>query len=130
MFDMGFLELMVVAVIGLIVIGPEKLPGAIKTAAIWISAVRRNIANARAEFEKQIGADEIRREIHNEEVLANLRAAKAKTEEMRQQINSGNYTGVHNSDQENQETASPVASAPEPEPEDTDHEPGERPSKS
>ncbi|WP_075187640.1 Sec-independent protein translocase protein TatB [Teredinibacter haidensis] len=86
MFDMGFLEIMVIVVIGLVVIGPERLPGAIKTCAIWISVVRRNITAARTEFEKQIGADDIRREIHNEQVLSSLRAAKAKKDELQQQI--------------------------------------------
>jgi len=96
MFDMGFLEIMVVAFIGLVVIGPARLPGAIKTCAIWISGIKRNISAARTEFEKQIGADEIRREIHNEEVMASLKAAKDKQEEMRRQISSGDYSGVFN----------------------------------
>ncbi|SMF01104.1 sec-independent protein translocase protein TatB [Alteromonadaceae bacterium Bs31] len=98
MFDMGFLELMLVAVIGLLVIGPERLPSAIRTCAIWFSGIKRSITNARTEFERQIGADEIRREIHNEEIMASLRAAKSKQEEMRQQISSGNYTGVFTDD--------------------------------
>ncbi|WP_052691952.1 Sec-independent protein translocase protein TatB [Teredinibacter purpureus] len=95
MFDMGFLEIMVIVVVGLVVIGPERLPGAIKTCAIWINSIRRNLTAARAEFEKQIGADDIRREIHNDEVMASLRAVKDKQAEMRRQINSGNYTGVY-----------------------------------
>lgn len=97
MFDMGFLELMVVLVVGLLVIGPEKLPGAIKTCAIWINGIRRSISSAREEFEKQIGADDIRREIHNQQVMESLRKAQQKQEEMRQQIANGNYTGVFNS---------------------------------
>lgn len=98
MFDMGFLELMLVALVGLVVIGPERLPGAIRTCAIWINGIKRNISSARAEFERQIGADEIRRELHNEEVMATLRAARQKQEEMRKQIESGTYTGVHQQD--------------------------------
>lgn len=97
MFDMGFLELMVVLIVGLLVIGPEKLPGTIKTCVIWINSIRRNLAAARDEFEKQIGADEIRREIHNHQVLESLRKAQSKQEEMLEQINSGNYTGVNHS---------------------------------
>ncbi len=100
MFDMGFLELMLIAVIGLLVIGPERLPSTIKTCAIWFSGIKRSITNARIEFEKQIGADEIRREIHNEQIMASLREAKSKQEEMRQQINSGNYTGVFGGDED------------------------------
>lgn len=74
MFDIGFLELFVVFVIGLLVIGPERLPGAIKTGALWFSRVKRSLRDARTEFEQQIGADEIRREIHNEQIMESLRA--------------------------------------------------------
>lgn len=101
MFDMGFLELMVVLVVGLLVIGPEKLPSAIKTCAIWVSGIRRSISSARDEFERQIGADEIRREIHNQQVMESLRKVQHKQEEMRQQIASGNYTGVFKSNDAN-----------------------------
>ena len=102
MFDMGFLEILVIVVIGLVVIGPERLPGAIKTCVIWVNGIRRNVTAARTEFEKQIGADEIRREIHNEEILASLRAAKKKQEEMRKQIASGEYTGIFKTEEQAQ----------------------------
>jgi len=98
MFDMGFLELMVVLIVGLLVIGPDKLPGTIKTCVIWVNSIRRNLAAARDEFEKQIGADEIRREIHNHQVMESLRKAQQTQEEIKQQISSGNYTGIKHSD--------------------------------
>ena len=86
MFDIGFLELMVVAVIGLLVIGPEKLPEAIKSCALWIGRIKRVLRDARSEFEQQIGADEIRREIHNEQVLKSLQKLKDQRDEIEQQI--------------------------------------------
>ena len=86
MFDIGFLELMVVAVIGLLVIGPEKLPEAIKSCALWIGRIKRVLRDARSEFEQQIGADEIRREIHNEQVLKSLQKLKEQRDEIEQQI--------------------------------------------
>lgn len=58
---------------GLIVIGPERLPGTIRTCALWIGRIKRSLAETRQELEKQIGADEIRRELHNEQVLHNLK---------------------------------------------------------
>lgn len=76
MFDISFFELLVVGVVGLIVIGPERLPGAARTCALWIGRIKRSIANTRAELEKQLGADEIRRELHNEQVLYNLEKMK------------------------------------------------------
>lgn len=73
MFDIGFLEILVVFVLGLVVIGPERLPSTIKTCAIWFSRLKRSVQEARTEFEQQIGADEIRREIHNQQILDSMK---------------------------------------------------------
>ncbi len=79
---MGFLELVVIAVVGLLVIGPEKLPDTIKVGVVWVSRIKRMISNTRNEIEQQIGMDEIRRELHNEEVLESLNAIKREGEEL------------------------------------------------
>ena len=77
---MSFIELLVVALVGLLVIGPERLPDTIRTCAVWINRAKRMITSTRAEVEQQLGMDELRRELHNEEVLQSLSAMKAKTE--------------------------------------------------
>ncbi len=73
---MGIAELFVIAIVGLLVIGPEKLPETIKTCLVWAGKAKRMLNNTRTELEQQLGVDEIRREIHNEEVLASLEALK------------------------------------------------------
>lgn len=80
MFDIGFLELIVVGVVALLVIGPEQLPGALRTAGLWIGRFKRGLQSTRQEIEQQIGADEIRRQLHNEEVMQRLNASKAEIE--------------------------------------------------
>ena len=40
MFDMGFFELLVIAVVGLLVIGPERFPGAVRACGLWIGRTR------------------------------------------------------------------------------------------
>ncbi|WP_218943578.1 Sec-independent protein translocase protein TatB [Exilibacterium tricleocarpae] len=76
MFDIGFFELMVVAIIGLLVIGPERLPETIRTISLWVGRLRRSLRETRAELEEHLGADEIRRQLHNEEVMRSLEAAR------------------------------------------------------
>ncbi|PCK03422.1 MAG: twin-arginine translocase subunit TatB [Alteromonadaceae bacterium] len=71
---MGLLEFVVIGVIGLLVIGPERLPSALKTAMIWIGRMKRLMTETRVEIEQQLGMDEIRREIHNQEVLDSLKS--------------------------------------------------------
>ncbi|MGB1905895.1 MAG: Sec-independent protein translocase protein TatB [Spongiibacter sp.] len=78
MFDIGFAELLVIAVLGLLVLGPERLPSAIRTTSLWLGRLRRSFNNVRQEIEREVGADEIRRQLHNEAVLDSLNESKAK----------------------------------------------------
>ena len=72
MFDMGFAELLVIAVIGLLVIGPKRMPEAIRVLGYWLGKLRRTVHNARQEMEREFGLDEMRRELHNESLLSQL----------------------------------------------------------
>lgn len=80
MFDIGFAELLVCLVVALVVIGPEQLPGAVRTAGLWIGRLKRSLRDTRNEIERQIGADDIRRQLHNEEVLQNIEEARIRFE--------------------------------------------------
>lgn len=80
MFDIGFAELLVCLVVALVVIGPEQLPGAVRTAGLWIGRLKRSLRDTRQEIERQIGADDIRRQLHNEEVMQNIEAARIRFE--------------------------------------------------
>lgn len=81
MFDIGFTELLVCLVVALVVIGPEQLPGAVRTAGLWIGRLKRSLRDTRTEIERQIGADDIRRQLHNEEVMQNIEEARIKFEQ-------------------------------------------------
>ena len=76
MFDIGFSELVLVAVVGLLVLGPERLPGAIRTGSLWLGRLRRSFNSIRAEIEREINADEIRQDLHNEGVMESLKQAE------------------------------------------------------
>lgn len=81
---MSFWELAIVLVVGLLVIGPARLPEAIKTGFKWFTKVKRTISDVRTDFEKQIGADEIRRELRNEEIMQNLEELKTVRKQLEQ----------------------------------------------
>ncbi|MCG3201887.1 MAG: Sec-independent protein translocase protein TatB [Gammaproteobacteria bacterium] len=61
MFDIGFWELVVIAVIALVVFGPEKLPQFARRAGYWIGRIRRQVNDVRSEIEREIAFDEMRR---------------------------------------------------------------------
>ena len=69
MFDVGFSELLLIGLVALIVLGPERLPVAARMAGLWIGRLKRSFGNLKAEVEREIGADEIRRQLHNERIL-------------------------------------------------------------
>lgn len=72
MLDIGFFELLLVAVVALVVLGPERLPTAIRTTAYWIGKVRRSFQSVKEELEREIDADSIKQQLHNEAVLKEL----------------------------------------------------------
>jgi sec-independent protein translocase protein TatB len=73
MFDVGFSELVLILVIGLLVLGPERLPGAVRTAGLWIARLRRSFNDIRADIEREVRLDEIKRDIHNQTILDSLK---------------------------------------------------------
>lgn len=82
MFNIHSTELLLVCVVALIVIGPEKLPGAIKTASLWIGRFRRSFYKVKNEIERELNADEIRRQLHNESVLEDIEDAKSRMSDL------------------------------------------------
>ncbi|MBM7061118.1 Sec-independent protein translocase subunit TatB [Pseudomonas sp. UL073] len=70
MFGIGFGELLLVGLVALLVLGPERLPGAARTAGLWIGRLKRSFNAIKNEVEREIGADEIRRQLHNEQIMA------------------------------------------------------------
>ena len=74
MFDIGFAELLLIGVVGLLVVGPEQLPGAVRNALAWTNRFRRSFDQIRTE---------VRRELHNDEIMQKL---KAESQELEQQV--------------------------------------------
>lgn len=72
MFDIGFFEILIIAVVGLLVIGPERLPQTLRDIALMVGRIKRGMRDTRLELERQLGTDDIRRQLHNEEVLRKL----------------------------------------------------------
>jgi sec-independent protein translocase protein TatB len=81
MFDIGFLELLVIALITLVVMGPERLPEAIRAISLWIGRLKQIWAKTRQEIENEVGMDDIRHQLHNEEVLRDLGEQKEQLEQ-------------------------------------------------
>ena len=76
MFDIGFPELIVVSIVALLVIGPDKLPETLRALFLWVGRLRRSLTNIRADIENEIGADDIRQQLHNESIMKELKETR------------------------------------------------------
>jgi sec-independent protein translocase protein TatB len=72
MFDIGFAELLLLAIISLLVLGPERLPGAMRTAATWLGRIRRSFNEVRTELERELNTAEFKQDLHNDTILKQL----------------------------------------------------------
>ena len=61
MFDVGFSELLMIAVVALIVLGPERLPKAARFAGLWVRRARAQWNSVKSEFEREMAGDDLRR---------------------------------------------------------------------
>lgn len=67
MFDMGFLELMIIGVVGLLVLGPERLPKAARTVGLWIGKIKRTVSGMQREISAQLEAEELRQKLDEQQ---------------------------------------------------------------
>jgi len=60
MFDVGFTEMMLIGIVALVVIGPERLPGVARTAGKYFGRLKRFMTSVKADVEQELRADELR----------------------------------------------------------------------
>ncbi|MGR8931508.1 MAG: Sec-independent protein translocase protein TatB [Gammaproteobacteria bacterium] len=88
MFDVGFSELVMVGLIALLVIGPERLPKAARIAGFWVGKARSTIANVKAEIKHELHAEEMRQMLQQHSVSDDLHQIATETQAAVDEINS------------------------------------------
>lgn len=83
MFDIGFAELLIIAVVGLVVLGPEKLPIAVRTVGLWVSKAKRTLSGIQSEISEELRLDEMKRQIamHKDELDRELNEMRTPSSE-------------------------------------------------
>ena len=71
MFDIGFWELFLILILALLVVGPERLPKAARTAGLWLGKARRYVEGVKEEVASEFDVGELKRMLHNQEVQIN-----------------------------------------------------------
>ena len=63
MFDLGFSELLLIALVALVVLGPERLPKAARFAGLWVRRARAQWYSVKSELERELAAEELKRNL-------------------------------------------------------------------
>jgi sec-independent protein translocase protein TatB len=126
-FDIGFGELLLIAVVALVVLGPERLPKAARFAGLWVRRARQQWESVKQELERELEAEELKRNLHN--VQDSLREAQQQLRDGQQRLQDETHSlheevrrdvDIRTADPRPAETS---VSAPAPAPAD----PGEQP---
>ncbi|RCV89200.1 Sec-independent protein translocase protein TatB [Billgrantia montanilacus] len=67
MFDIGFLELLILGIVGLLVLGPERLPKAARTVGLWVGKIKRTVSGMQREISSQLEAEELRQKLKEQQ---------------------------------------------------------------
>jgi len=81
MFDIGFFELCIIGVVALLVLGPERLPRAARTAGMWVGRAKRMVSQVKRDIDNEIRQEEM-------SALKDLKEAKDSLSETRESMSS------------------------------------------
>ncbi len=66
MFQIGFLEILIIIILGLIIIGPKRLPEVLKILIKFYKRIENKLSDFKKDIEEDIGADELKKDVFNE----------------------------------------------------------------
>ncbi len=113
MFDIGFWELCLIAVIALLVFGPEKLPGIARNAGLWIGKARRFITTVKQDVDRELHLQEIRENIKQSDqngLHQFIEETKTGLSELNKPINIDPLRSTENKEDSSSSTPSPESS--------------------
>ncbi len=87
MFDLGFAEMVVIAIVALLVIGPERLPTVARKAGVYFAKLRRFVTNVKADVEREFRTDELQRILQQQQ--DELQSLKEIVNETKQEADIG-----------------------------------------
>ncbi len=64
MFDIGFWELFLIAIVALVVVGPERLPKLVRITGLWIGRANASIQSIRNEISQELRAEELKQALN------------------------------------------------------------------
>ena len=127
MFDIGFLELLLIGIISLIVLGPERLPKAARTVGIWVGKAKKGLNSIKHEIDRELKVQELREQLEEQKLKlqeqAGLSSLKDSLSEVQEVMSDTQKTlsetktalsGTENSSAEPQDSQSEISSIHQP----------------
>tara|TARA_X000001036_G_scaffold439836_1_gene492577 strand:- start:2438 stop:2683 length:246 start_codon:yes stop_codon:yes gene_type:complete len=81
LFQIGFLEILIIFILGLIIIGPKRLPEVIKTFLKLYKRIEKKFMNFKKDIEDDIGSNELKKDVFNELRMEELESSKEENNE-------------------------------------------------
>lgn len=95
MFDIGFFELCIIGVVALLVLGPDRLPQAARTAGMWIGRAKRMMSQVKRDIDEELRQEELNELREAKESLSQTRESmNAFKEELNQQVDAKDGKGA------------------------------------
>jgi sec-independent protein translocase protein TatB len=125
MFDIGFSELFLIAIVALVVLGPERLPKAARFAGLWVRRARAQWYSVRSELERELAAEELQRTLRDTrqaaaDIDAQVRSAgeeaRREFDDMRAQLADERGPGAADREADPDATATPAPQDRDPQP--------------
>jgi len=92
MFDVGFWELVVIGIVALLVLGPERLPVVARTVGLWYGKARYFVGTVKADIDRELKADELKRiveqQVKSDGLYDMVDEAKASLQEIKSGLQS------------------------------------------
>ena len=113
MFEIGFLELALLCVIALLVVGPSRLPGLVRTVGVWVGRAQRLVSQVRADIEREVRADELRKAAKEYSPTAVISDMKKEVEDLASEVSKPVDLDAKKAKPEKSEKAEAAESVPE-----------------
>jgi len=94
MFDIGFFELLLIGVVALLVIGPERLPRLARTAGLWLGKAKRMVSSVKMDIEQELKAEELKRILKEQQESSGLHEILEETQKEIHEIKSSTEAAV------------------------------------
>ncbi|MCB1807653.1 MAG: twin-arginine translocase subunit TatB, partial [Candidatus Competibacteraceae bacterium] len=88
MFDMGFWEVVLIFVILLIVVGPERLPKLARTVGLWVGKARTMVSSVRSEIEQELRVEELKQSLHKQVDTEDFKALSSEVKSLSSDVKS------------------------------------------